>query len=273
MAVTTPFFMPGSTNRIYVDALQIDVSACVTVALEAEAMDGQETSCSYSNCTTPDTAPPTFTISSYEPGPPAMVQIGVQDIDSGLVVLESSDIENATVDIPGFTSGTSAVVSVAAEQGSGVGDSSFSLYAQDSAGNASSFVYNFPLSQTDTQPPEWHVDSIDPGPPISVWIHIQDLHSGLKSIIMTETENATIDIPSFPQGITSPPVEISATQVAPSENMTIAFTLEDMAGNTATGNYELLADDSDPPECALDAFQAGPPAFFADQGSGFIKWS
>ena len=275
MRVSVPIFLAGTTNHIYVDAVQLDVQECVNLRIVAEDMNGATSECEYSNCVNPDNTAPAFFINGSDPGPPATLYVGVQDEQSGLALLETTQATNTNVSIPGFQAGTKNAVIVSAEQINSSQESTFTLNASDNSGNSSTFVYNFAQPIEDTTGPTWEIASIQTDEPVTITFHIQDQLSGLKSISVTDSQNAAVDIPVFPQGITSPPVAITVTQVSASEDMRIELLLEDMAGNTSVCHYELPASDSDPPQCSIEVYDSGPPAFIRiriqDSGSGLAS--
>ena len=60
---------------------------------------------------------------------------------------------------------------------------------------------------------------------------MQDAASGLQSVQLVESANATVNIPVFSPGTTSP-VIVSAVKVDQSQSSTVAFKVMDMAGNS-----------------------------------------
>ncbi len=71
------------------------------------------------------------------------------------------------------------------------------------------------------------------GPPKQLQVTMQDIGSGLNTIQLVSAVNATVDLPPFTPGTTSP-VVVTATKVDQSGTSDVAFTVKDMAGNSIT---------------------------------------
>jgi len=69
------------------------------------------------------------------------------------------------------------------------------------------------------------------GPPVQIFITMQDATSGVKTIQVTSAVNATVDIPSFEAGTTSP-LLVTATKLNQSHSSEVAFTVTDEAGGS-----------------------------------------
>lgn len=271
VSVTVSPFPTGVSSAVNVTVTQVDVGLDITVVLEGEGMDGSTTTCSHTTADPPeDNAPPVFSLTNQNPGPPASVSIGVQDTASGLSDIQVTTSSNASVSPPDFSAGTTAQVVVSASQTTEGLDFSFTLRATDVNGNASTYEYSY--NQEDLQPPAWQISSEEPGPPYTVYIDIQDIGSGLKSISVTDSLNAQITVPEFQEGITTPAVIVRATRESEEEDFAFRLELEDMAGNKTDVTYNLAMKDDSPPDCRMSFFDAGPPVelqiSIQDTGSG-----
>jgi len=71
------------------------------------------------------------------------------------------------------------------------------------------------------------------GPPKQIKIAMQALPPGLNTIQLTSSTNATVAIPSFVVGTTSP-VTVTATKVNQAESSDVAFTISNTSGATAS---------------------------------------
>ena len=71
------------------------------------------------------------------------------------------------------------------------------------------------------------------GPPKQIMITMQAVSPGLDTIQLTSSANATVAIPSFVAGTTSP-VIVTATKINQSESSDVAFTISSMSGATAS---------------------------------------
>jgi Glycine rich protein len=82
-----------------------------------------------------------------------------------------------------------------------------------------------------TDPPlTCKVTSTVPGPPAQQQVTVTLPGAGLESIVVTEDVNATISVPAFTPGSTSP-VVVTATKVTPGKLSQWAFDATDAAGN------------------------------------------
>lgn len=85
----------------------------------------------------------------------------------------------------------------------------------------------------DITPPSCTISPIIPGPPIQIQITLRDQQSGLASIVPVTLVNATLNIPSFTVGTTSP-VVVTATKVNQTLASTVLIRATDVAGNSIT---------------------------------------
>ena len=70
-----------------------------------------------------------------------------------------------------------------------------------------------------------------PGPPAQIQVTVQDVTSGLASIVATAHQNATVSIPPFTVGTTDP-VVVTATKIDQSKGSTLRLKVTDVAGQT-----------------------------------------
>jgi hypothetical protein len=197
--------------------------------------------------TSGDVSPPTYT-KVVIPGPPKQLQITAQDTGSGLASILVTASENVSVHISSFGTGATAPVVVTATQIDESKPSSLTLRLTDVAGNAvvcsgdlsaASNPDPPPNSQPgDTVPPTCALASVVPGPPQQVAITAQDTGSGLATVQVDVSANASVNIPSFSPGTTAP-IENIATRIDPSQPGSVTLRLIDMAGNVTVCTHRL----------------------------------
>jgi hypothetical protein len=91
----------------------------------------------------------------------------------------------------------------------------------------------------DTTPPSCALTAVIAGPPKQLQITVQDSDGGLKSIVTTASSNATISIPAFTAGTTSP-VVVTATKIDQTLGASVTLQATDMAGNVVTCDPEMV---------------------------------
>jgi hypothetical protein len=148
------------------------------------------------------------------------------------------------------------------------------------------------MSVTGTAPPpSCTLSSISKGPPAQANFTMQDTNSGLKSIVLVDSTNATVNIPNFVQGATVP-ISVTATQSDTSQASRVDFQVTNVAGasttcgssfggtstwtdlnGSITGKITIFNDGSDLPE----AFVRGSDNSLwhiaqASQGGGWMSW-
>jgi hypothetical protein len=69
-----------------------------------------------------------------------------------------------------------------------------------------------------------------PGPPKAIQVLVQDAQSGIKSIVVDDSANATTVVPSFTAGDTGPQL-VTSTKDDQALSSHLALTVTDMAGN------------------------------------------
>lgn len=77
--------------------------------------------------------------------------------------------------------------------------------------------------------PSCALTAVIAGPPKQLQITVQDSTSGLQSVVVTEASNATISVPPFTLGTTSP-VVVTATKIDDSQGATVALRVTNQAG-------------------------------------------
>jgi len=85
----------------------------------------------------------------------------------------------------------------------------------------------------DTTPPICRLIATNAGPPKQILVEVQDSGSGLGSIQVTTSTNATTTVPSFAPGTTSP-VVVTATKLIQTAGSIVALKVTDAAGNSRT---------------------------------------
>jgi hypothetical protein len=83
---------------------------------------------------------------------------------------------------------------------------------------------------TDTTAPSCALTGVISGPPKQIEITVQDTGSGLGSVVVTTSTNATTPVPAFTVGTTAP-VVVTATKVDQSAGAEVALKVTDVAGN------------------------------------------
>jgi Domain of unknown function DUF11 len=82
----------------------------------------------------------------------------------------------------------------------------------------------------DTTPPSCVLTGVVAGPPKQIQITVQDLGSGLNSVQVTASTNATVAVPAFTPGTTSPLV-VTATKIDQTQGAEVGLQVTDVAGN------------------------------------------
>jgi len=85
-------------------------------------------------------------------------------------------------------------------------------------------------ADTDEKPPICVLTASVLGPPKSIQVTVQDTGSGLGSVTVDTSTNASTVVPPFTPGTTSP-VVITATKINSSQSSTVQLTVRDVAGN------------------------------------------
>jgi hypothetical protein len=127
--------------------------------------------------------------------------------------------------------------------GGGGGGGSDLVPASGTSGLASSAAqvtisYTVPAA-ADTTPPSCALTAVIAGPPKQLQITVQDSDGGLKTIATVSSSNATVSIPAFTVGTTSP-VVVTATKIDQTLGASVTLQATDMAGNTITCDPEMV---------------------------------
>jgi hypothetical protein len=85
----------------------------------------------------------------------------------------------------------------------------------------------------DTTPPSCALTAVIAGPPKQLQITVQDTGSGLKTVQVTESSNATVAVPPFTVGTTSPLVVV-ATKIDQTQGASVGLQVTDVAGNVTS---------------------------------------
>jgi hypothetical protein len=126
--------------------------------------------------------------------------------------------------------GASCTLSITATpRATGAASSTFTFW--DSAPGSTGAIT---MSVTGTAPPpSCTLSSISKGPPAQANFTMQDTNSGLKSIVLVDSTNATVNIPNFVQGATVP-ISVTATQSDTSQASRVDFQVTNVAGAAIT---------------------------------------
>ena len=94
----------------------------------------------------------------------------------------------------------------------------------------------------DYNPPDCVLLGINPGPPATLEVRLQDGESGLAQVNVLVAVNVEVDIPAFSPGTTDP-VIVSATKIDPNHSSTLTLEVFDVAGHSSTCDpvYTLLS--------------------------------
>ncbi|MFZ0389563.1 MAG: FlgD immunoglobulin-like domain containing protein, partial [Calditrichia bacterium] len=114
------------------------------------------------------------------------------------------------------------------------GNYTVSYSVTDTSGATSSCSVDITVNAPggDQDAPTCDLDAVNPGPPVSIDIRVQDMQSGIASIIVLKAKNATVNIPSFTVGDTGP-IMVTATKIDNSKGASVALETMDVAGNSS----------------------------------------
>ena len=212
-------------------------------------------------------------------GTPAAVEIRVHDLGSGLASIQITANTNMSGAVPAFDSGTHADVIFTCEQVDPYQVARVTVTSTDVAGNSGTCSFDIPASpRPDVMPPDCSGQPFA-GPPAGVTVRIQDTESGLGTIVVTQSQNATVNVPGFSPG-TMDVVPVELTQGDPYQATRVELTSTDAAGNSGSCVFEIPAgvppapDDAEAPTCSGTP-DPGPPASLEirvqDLGSGLAS--
>lgn len=89
------------------------------------------------------------------------------------------------------------------------------------------------LTQVADALPSCQLTGTIPGPPKQIQITAQEGNSGLRSIVVNTSTNATVNVPAFTSGTTSP-VVVTATKLNQTQTSIVRLTVTDVAGRQTT---------------------------------------
>jgi hypothetical protein len=139
--VTIPSFSPGETDPVVVTVEKIDQNGAFSVEIRATDTLGQSKTCEFSQGGVEDNNPPTCNVTNIITGPPAEVELTVQDTESGLKAIRVVSENNVDVTVPNFTQGTNAPVTVTATQTDSALEFDFALECVDMQDNVTNCNY------------------------------------------------------------------------------------------------------------------------------------
>ena len=188
---------------------------------------------------------------------PLIIEFNIRDISMGLKTITVTEAINANVNVPVFTPGTTNSVRVSAER---VDENAYFSVVLESANTQNEItICQHTEPGTGSGTPSCSVTDIDEGPPFTIEITIQDSESGLQNIAVTESENAIVNIPTFPIGILIP-VIVEAAKVDPGGSFSITVEAENTGGSISSCGYTQPQEDPEPPTCHVSVQDPGPPA-------------
>lgn len=247
--VTVAGFDSGTQDEVVVDISQVDPYQAARVELRSTDVAGNIGTCVFEvPAGTPppplDTESPSCS-STLREGPPASLEVRIQDGQSGLASIEVTSATNATASIPSFASGTTEAVSVTVSKSDAYQSARIEIASTDVAGNRGACVFEIPADQppppVDTESPTCSGD-VQNG---RVEIHVQDLGSGLASITLVSGDNVTVTIPAVTSG-TKDPVVFTASKADASLLARIEISSSDVAGNVSSCRFEIPAETAGP---------------------------
>jgi hypothetical protein len=179
-----------------------------------------------------DTIPPTCT-ATLVAGPPTQANITVADAGSGIASVVVTVADNADVPVPPFIVGTTTPLIVTATKIDQSKSSTVAMRITDVSGNTTFCQVVFGSSGS----PTVTVDSAAPtcgviatvGPPAQATFTVQDVGTGLASVVVTQSDNADTPVPPFVVGDIDPLV-ITATKIDQSKSSAVTLVITDLAG-------------------------------------------
>ena len=87
--------------------------------------------------------------------------------------------------------------------------------------------------QPDTTPPGCEIAAVNPGPPTTLEVQVQDGESGLAQIEVLKNKNASVAVPAFATGTTDVLI-VTATKLDQNKASTVMLKVTDVAGNSTT---------------------------------------
>ncbi|MEL6821097.1 MAG: FlgD immunoglobulin-like domain containing protein, partial [Calditrichota bacterium] len=96
------------------------------------------------------------------------------------------------------------------------------------------FVNNLEVCQpevVDEIDPACEIVGVDPGPPVTLSVMLQDFESGLSHVNVLKDKNADVTIPAFTPGTTDA-IVVTAVKIDPNKGSSVVLEVFDMAGNS-----------------------------------------
>lgn len=250
--VTVAGFDSGTTDAVMVDISQVDPYQATRVELTSTDVSGNAGTCVFeipagTPPPPPDTEGPACSSTGHE-GPPASLEVRVQDGQSGLQSIEVTSATNAIATVPDFAAGTNDAVMFNVTKADAYQSARIEIASTDVAGNRSACVFEIaadtPPPPVDTEAPACSGD-VHQGPPASLEIRVQDTGSGLASITLVNGDNVTVTVPEVTSG-TRDAVVFTVGKADPSLIARIEIASSDVAGNTSSCRFEIPAEAAGP---------------------------
>lgn len=178
---------------------------------------------------TNDTTPPVCTATTSTVGGQHVIDLAVQDAESGIETITVTTQTNVTVTLPSWTVGSLSVLHVTGTQVNTALAAALSIKVTNVAGLSTNCGGTLPP----LAPPNCSLFSTTrPGTvPKQITVAVQ-ASAGLVSITASTT-NATASVPSFASGDTGV-VYVTATKTNQSRGALLVLTVKDLSGNTMT---------------------------------------
>ncbi len=152
-----------------------------------------------------DTAIPVCELTAANAGPPATIEISIQDIDSGIDQINILEDDNASITIPSFTTGQTEMLTVTAEKIDQALTSQVLLEVVDVAGNRTTCdpvlaLLTIPIGMSESSqtftglPPEEHWVTVQNQQPGVDTVEIQVNGNSPHLLSLADDETETIDV-------------------------------------------------------------------------------
>jgi hypothetical protein len=264
-SATPTYLLPGIEGRDYcrfLNLVPLEVTPGV-YGIRLNGLQGSVTGWQLLGTPPPDVTAPTCS-GTVLAGTPGGVEMHIQDTESGLASIQVTVSENATGLVPSFAAGTRNEVVFTLTQVDPYQIARMEVTSRDVAGNSSTCSFEIAAATPpDLTGPTCSGHAFE-GPPAGVTVSIQDTDSGLGSIVATQSQNANVNVSSFPTG-SQDVATVEITQIDPYQVARVELASTDVAGNSGTCVFEIAAGtppppvDADPPLCSGTVLD-GPPA-------------
>jgi len=251
-SVNVSSFALGTTDVVIVELNQVDPYQVTRVELRSIDVSGNSGTCVFeipagTPPPPPDSEAPACSSTAHE-GPPASLEVRIQDGQSGLQSIVVTSATNANATVPDFAAGTNDAVTFNVTKGDPYQSARVEIASTDVAGNRSACVFEIvadtPPPPVDTEAPACS-GAVHNGPPASLEIRVQDLGSGLASITLVSGDNVTVTVPEVTSG-TNAPVVFMVGKADPSLIARVEIASSDVAGNTSSCRFEIPAEAAGP---------------------------